>query len=109
MTKDEETRAITALIAEAESDSHTWQVAENAERYMEACDRTEALELQLGQRMQQGSLAQTRPLASKPRGKLLELGRLTEATFTAIGGERVLIAMHWIDRNDSANGSGYRS
>lgn len=86
MTKDQEIRAIKTLIVKAESDSHTWQVGEDAERYMEAYDRTEALEDQLSRRMQQGRMSQVIPHASKPRGKLHALGQLADANFTAIDG-----------------------
>lgn len=86
MTKDDDIRAITTLIVKAESDSHTWQVAEDAERYMEAYDRTEALELQLSQRLRHASLAEVRPRASKSRGKLHALHQLADATFMATDG-----------------------
>ena len=58
MPLDDETRAITALIVKVESDSRAWQLAEDAEKCMEACDRVEALELQLDQKLQQSRLAE---------------------------------------------------
>jgi hypothetical protein len=86
VTKDEDINAITRLIAKAESDSHTWQVDEDLEKYMEAYDRTEALELQLARRMEQGSLAQVLRRSPKPPGKLHALDQLARALFAATDG-----------------------
>ena len=86
MTLDDETRAIKALIVKAESDSHTWQVAGEAEKYMEAYDRTEALELQLDQKVRQSRLASSLPGAAESRGALRTLGQLAGATVSAADG-----------------------
>lgn len=55
MTLDDEFSALTARIATARSELHTWQAAGRQEKYLEAYSNVEALELQL-ERLRQASL-----------------------------------------------------
>ncbi|MEP7296118.1 MAG: hypothetical protein ABI702_08010 [Burkholderiales bacterium] len=57
MAIEEEIRILKARIAKAQSDTHTWQVAEDRERYLEAFDNAEALELQLAEKIRQSGAA----------------------------------------------------
>ena len=85
-TRADEIDAIKALIVKAESDTHTWQVAEDAEKYMEAFDRSEALELQLDKELQASRAPSSLPDGAERRGALCTVAQLVGVTVFATDG-----------------------
>ena len=87
MNDQETVDAIKAQIVKAESDSHTWQVAEDEEKYLDAYDRTEALELQLDQQIKSGTLNSDTDHDPETHAHLIMLSNFGGALISAIDGQ----------------------
>jgi hypothetical protein len=86
MTIPEKIRSTKAQLVKAESDSHTWQVAEDEEKYLEAYDRGASLEVQLENEIQNNPPPTIAHTVSRSNAMLDSLRRFSAATVTATDG-----------------------